>query len=942
MLSRLFKPKWQHKDPAIRLTAVAEATDPAIVFALANEDSDPRVRKAAIGRINRIDALLKLHAAPAVAGSIDHRLAELLIKHPETPYFPQFAEHLPRIADPALNTQLASRAHDPKLRRLAISLIDDQAILARCTAEDDSAEVRLSAAQRLNDEPLIRSALKQLGKKDKRTAQTLRERLDTLQIERERHARIAALVDAVTALGHDSYWQRDQGRFLTYQTEWSELERHATSAEIAAFHAASADTQQRLDRHRQTAESLAPTRDAKQDHCALVDAFAAELDKRHRISAHDADEINATLDTFQQDWLDLPILPETQEAPLANRFHAALKHCRNQVEALRRHTERGAQLERLIQQAEQLNEQVTPREQSVDRLETAWRAQPLPSDPQLATEYRDHFNRLLNQLRQRIAAQNETLQRSLAEIEHALDTIESTLASDQLGDAIELQKKVHAKLDSLVDVPVRQRQAIERRLRNAAPRIRELSGWRHWGTDRAREELIAEAEALVSADIEVPARARAVRALRERWKKLGEIDPAAARRLWERFDAACTEAYKPCQDQFHVEAEARERHREARALICFELESMAHETDWQNPDWRALDKRLHQLQNRWKSAGPVNRHDWETLLARYGNAIESVEKHLAPERNADRNRREALIQQLEEALTSGNADSQALIALARSAQSAWHPTVTGRRNDEQRLWQRFRAAQDAIYAHDRAQRDAGHAATQAIVDARTQLCEALEAQLAEPAKLASALPELKARWANSGDLPGNLATPLERRFERALKASTVALRQAQLEVASGEFRLLVEHHRALERIEQARLQGADAGEIAALDAAWHALAACTQSGWGNLVEQRYALPASDGLLEPHRLAREERLLDLEILLHLESPAAFAAQRMQRQVDRLAATLSSGAVRDHNAELQRIASEYCGIGAVAPTESATQAPRFDAIVEQIVLALARGA
>ncbi len=940
MLSRLFKPKWQHKNPAVRLAAVAEATDPAIVFALANDDADPRVRQAAIARITRVDSLLKLHATPAVDGSINARLAELLARHPETPFQPQLGERLPRIDDPALNTQLATRAHDPKLRHIAITLIDDQAVLARCAAQDDSAEIRYLAAQRLHDETLIRGALKQIGKKDKRTAQTLRERIEQLQHERDRHARIADLTRELDTLGHNQYWQRDQGRFLTFQTEWSELETHATDAEIAAFRTAREHTQHRIDQQRQAAEALAPTRVAKEDHCALVEAFASELGKRHRISLHDAVELKATLDTFQLDWLDLPILPETQEAPLANRFHAALAQCRHQIETLRRHAERGDQLEHLIQQAEQLSAQVTPHEQAVAKLEAAWQAQRPPSDPALATEYREQFNRLIHRARQRVTEQNAARQQGLAEIEQLLATIEATLAADQLGNSVELQKTVHTRLDALVDVPPRQRQAIEHRLRHLAPRLRELSGWRHWGTDRAREELIDEAQALVGAEMEVPARAKAIRDLRERWKKLGEIDPAAARRLWARFDAACTDAYQPCQAQFQLEAEARERHREARALICFELETMAHETAWENPDWRTLDKFLHQMQNRWKSAGPVNRHDWELLLTRYENAIAALEQHLEPERKADRARREALIVRLEQALEADAVEPGALVTLARDAQQAWHPTVTGRRNDEQRLWKRFRAAQDAVYERVRAHHNANSAAERQILDRRTQLCATLEALPSQPDAISGALPELKIGWANAGELPSKLAVPLERRFERALKAAAEAQQQAHRNRAAATFLRLLDHHRALERIEQAQLGGADGAEISALEAAWQTLPACDRADWQAMLERRYAQAAPSSPLADHLQRRNQLLLDLEILLHIESPATFAAQRMERQVERLAATLGAGPVRDRAGELQRLVSEYCGVGAVALMDAEAQAPRFEAIAARIVETLSR--
>lgn len=61
---RFFKPKWQHKNADIRLAAVIEEQDPEFLSHLveiAGNDSDSRIRCAAIKRLHQLENILKLY-----------------------------------------------------------------------------------------------------------------------------------------------------------------------------------------------------------------------------------------------------------------------------------------------------------------------------------------------------------------------------------------------------------------------------------------------------------------------------------------------------------------------------------------------------------------------------------------------------------------------------------------------------------------------------------------------------------------------------------------------------------------------------------------------------------------------------------------------------------------------------------------------------------------
>ncbi len=930
MLKRFIKPRWQHKDPAVRAAAVAGLDDDALLARIAREDEDPAVRHAALGAIGHLDALLQVPAERVGAQAWQAQFDRLLTREPEAL---QWSERLARAlrhhADPARLAEVAPRLGDARLRELAARRIDDPETLARLCSDDPDGAVRQAAARRLDDEALLRRCLKRLGKRDKRTSQLLRERLEALQAAREAAAARQALADELDSLGRGERWQRDQTRLQVLRGQWQAAREESPEDERARIDAALQAAETRIAEQRARQDELAPAIAAKTEQCELAETFAERLRGRLRLAPGEAEELQATLDVLRADWAALPVLPERQEAPLANRFHAALAECRRLVDELRASASRCAELERLLQRAERELGRKVVRARVMEEIETAWAAQKLPPNPALAEEYRNQFQRLRDRLQARLAQQAARREQGLAEIEGWLEQIATWLEEDRLGESDRLEARIRQRLGELPELPAERRKAIEARLREFAPRIRELRSWRHWGTDRAREELIAEAEALREQPQTPAERAKAVKALRERWKKLGRIDPAIARPLWKRFDAACNAAYQLVAEHRAAEAERRQRHLAQREAICAELEALAHDTDWSQPDWRAIDKRYHALQNRWRKAGPVDRVDWEAIHARYRAAVAALEEHLAPERERSRRAREALIAEVE-ALRDSE-DLAAALRAARAAQRAWQPTVAGRQRDEQRLWKRFRAALDAVYERDRARRDAAGRAQRARLEAMEALCAEAEQLARQPAEVPRALEALEQRWAEL-DIPrGREAEALTRRFQAAGRAARQAWQQWEARQTEAEMDQLLAQHALLTELESACLTGCDDATLARYTERWDAISRGAPARMEERFETADALPRLPAeTLAEHAARRADLLLDLEILLNVPSPPEHQAERMARQVERLNATLHGGHGGDPVEEALHLLRRYTTVGPVSAAQAAREQARLDAV------------
>ncbi len=907
MLSRFLKPKWQHKDPAVRLAGIATVEDEKTLFQIAREDTDAAVRKAAAEKLSQIDHLLEIHGDESLRTTVGQRLHQLLTEDSKARLTSALEAFLRSNADPALLQSLAREANDPRLRQVAVDCLDDTDLLIDRAANDASADVRQCAADRLEREADIRQALKKLGRKDKRVAKTLRQKLEALNQRKALLERLDQQLAALKKLGRNPHWQRDQTRLgmLENQTlEWlPQLDQVHQQTFTKALDAARA----RIDERRQASEAIQPVIEAKESQCRLVEDFCQKLEQRHRISRNESEEFNLTLDVFRADWNDLPLLEEKLEARLSNRFHAGLARARKRIDALKANTRQSKNLESCIHRAENLLKQPAPAPGQVEKLIAEWNQQKLPEDPELAEEYRSHFQRLQNSLEHRIAQQRKQTDQALEKIFGWLDTIDATLATDKLGNAETLRNQVQAELKKLPRIPARTRREIDARLQAINPRIRELTGWRHWGTNRAREELIEEAEALRDStdQIDIDKRLAAVKSLRKRWKDLGNIDPVSRQRLWKRFDAACTAAYEPCKAHFEQEAAQRQENLKKRQQICEALETLAGDTDWKAVDWRETDKRFHQLRNQWRHCGPVARRHWQTILDRFNAAVEAVDQHLDKERQRNFRQRTRLVEQLE-ALQAQD-DLQAAITEAKALQKQWQLTVTSRRGAENKLWKRFRAASDALFKRDQAHRESARAELQELIAARETFCAELEDLTLDGDITSARLDTMIDQWREFEPHYGREFKRLEERFQRAVNAAQHHLMQQTLRQQRAKLDSLFHYKQRLDQF----LQDAERERLAS---AWNETEPMDDP---QLMEKIQACretllsePADESRCERDQNHRDELLLDMEILLGIDSPEEVRKQRMERQVSRLASRMTErGGEEDSNSLMEKFI-DYC--------------------------------
>ena len=235
------------------------------------------------------------------------------------------------------------------------------------------------------------------------------------------------------------------------------------------------------------------------------------------------------------------------------------------------------------------------------------------------------------------------------------------------------------------------------------------------------------------------------------------------------------------------QAEHRERMREqtkaAREALVTEAEGLAESTSW-----KATAERYSAIVEEWKALPRSDRTLEQEMWKRLSSARSSFDKRrrahfaqLDSERKEAVARKRELIEQATKLAesTDWGATSKALKKLMED----WKRAPRASRSDEDKLWKRFKAAQDSFYSAMKAADSARDAELAPNVAAKEELLTQAEALLpVQPGKeLADAKRSLRSiqdKWDKAGDVPRAERSRLEGRLRKVEDAVRKAESQA--------------------------------------------------------------------------------------------------------------------------------------------------------------------
>ena len=479
-------------------------------------------------------------------------------------------------------------------------------------------------------------------------------------------------------------------------------------------------------------------------------------------------------------------------------------------------------------------------------------------------------------------------------LQRLLDKLEQAIEQGHLVDADAAAKQIKTEFKTTLG-GASLHGTLESRLQQLLAQLETLRGWARWGTGQARDNLIAAAGELLHGEHDVEELARVIPALREEWKRLN-AHAAAAKGQWGSFDATLEKAYQPVAAQ-RAEAAARQAEAcAAKEALCVEWESELAGIVWEQADFKTVEDRRADMQKQWRTAPQAGFRDERPLRKRFDTLLGNLDRHLETTRAAELERREQLIAAAE--ALNGQAELGRAMTEAKALQARWKQAPTSvrlKRRDEEKLWQRFRAACDSVFERREAQRAEQASQHEAQAQIRQNLLHAFAATLAgdDANRIKQALTQFRAEWMTSGataSRPGarGPVDSLETQAHDLQQQAQQRLDELHAQKYRARYELLAQKAGLVDRIEAAVL-AAEPLELVVAEAkqAWDALPPLpgkTES----LLAKRLAAASSitEAALVAGSKTRETLLLDLEIALGLPSPEAYVDVRRKHQLEQL--------------------------------------------------------
>lgn len=906
-----------HLDAAVRLDAVRRLASLAHLRAVLAADSDAGVREVALGRYRHL-----LSGVEEAGNPLAERVAEIAL-----------------VEDTRILEHLAQEGREPEARLAAIARVTSPTVLLHCVLRDPRAANRAAALARIHDRAALEQVVRRIGKKDTNVYREARERLRRLTeqegLPRRLNTQCAELCERAEGLGRLGHWSQDRALLDHLDEQWAQIEPRAEPTWHERYQAARRRFLTAYQTHRQA--------DAAQ--LAAEEARATERLARESLieeavgSADQAVEaaLAARRARLATDWGALDQgLPDSEQRALARRFEQALGVLDARLERLAAHREGLLRLEQLRRGlADQLT-MTKPLDQGRVRGELA-EARGLAKT--LAGGAESDLSELQGQLETRLRSEREDAAKHLQTLTQRVTALEEALGSGELKAAEVLYGGIQgdlerARLGGLADRAVA---ASARRLSSLSARLKELQRWRRWGANQHRTALCEAMEALREEDLPLAAVAERLHVLKADWTALDPAGGPVNRTLRNRFQRASEAVHARCRPVLDAEAAERETNRAAREAVCRQLEDFLARVDWARIDWRRVMRAERETRLAWASIGSGDARQRRGLDGRFHRAIKELDDRLEGERARNQALKRGLIERMRGLAEA--TDLEAAIAEAKALQRQWHTTVPARQRDENRLWQEFRGACDAVFERRAALHQAHRAELEDHLRTREALCEeaeSLSAEAQDPHGLAGAIQDLELRWrdAESLPVPRQGAGPSSRRWHRAREQLRGRLQALQASERRARLDLLARMAALCESVERPLL-GQEGPEIdpAAVKQAWAGLpslpSAELQEAMGARLDR--ALEAADRpdalvelrtALEANQGRRRRLALELEVAAGLESPPELRHERLKLQVGRLAERMTEGEA-DRLKEVPELLVDWYRAGP-APTDLALEA------------------
>ena len=294
---------------------------------------------------------------------------------------------------------------------------------------------------------------------------------------------------------------------------------------------------------------------------------------------------------------------------------------------------------------------------------------------------------------------------------------------------------------------------------------------------QAKLAVIEDLKALVEASEDLNQTFPRFREIQNRWRAIGPVPQAKVKDLYDTYQHYVEKFY----DYVKINKEFRDldfkKNLEAKENLCEKAENLAEQEDVVGA-FRTLQK----LHEQWKELGPVSKEFRESVWERFRAATAVInKKHQAFFESQKGNQKEnleaktALCEKVEAIAQSEVKDSTDWNALTKdieNIQKEWKKIGFASKKDNQKVYDRFRAACDEFFAKKREFYSDFKNQMQDNLTKKLELCEKAEALKDNDdwKKTSEAFIELQKQWKEIGPVSRKKSEQVWKRFRAACDA----------------------------------------------------------------------------------------------------------------------------------------------------------------------------
>ncbi len=797
IFERLFKAKHLHSDPNIRIQAIEnlsidKASDKQALHELAFNDSDSRVSLAALDKLNSFPLWLKASETaenPRIKKrAYDKVLAE--VNNPDSSMITagEFEAFVAESTNTNLLEELLSsnrRLQENDALALAcllkIGKVNTTRLYFREHANQAQQLVIVNRTDDINElakllkfsqfDPVVNAAENRIQDLREKEAKPIKLKQDaTLVI-----SKMLALKDQSDYEYIYEHRQDLSAQFDVLKKSFSILDEESALILAEKYLRVNESLEKRLaalkgewqsaNELKQTTNALAEIENRFKQVKQQIDAILASIDDPSLLAQSKL--LSNALEDIASDVEDARNRPQT----LAHKRHIKLllqniEQYRAFLIALPEAKENKLKAMALLSELEALSGELSTEELSdgVNALKKQWKALlddvglPLPESVLSAWKSAEKKHRAaLNSAFEEIKQQEKKTVGKLL-------TVQRMIRQGSFKPAISTFRHAKAQFEALPEKAQRAQQKLFDELLEKVTELQELQAFI---AAPRKPALLEEANKLANDKTieDLTERAKQVKVLRSDWNGLGKLGTDEDDELNKRFDEALEQAFAPCREHYAEQEKLRAHNAQVAQQLIEELHALREQDNV-----ASLGRALSAVNKKWREVGVLEHEHRKQLQKDYYAAQKPIQVKLDQYYAENAEQKQQLVARAER--LSESEDLSQAVEQAKQYQQQWKGLGFAGKNNDDKLWKAFRAANDKVFAKLSEKRDeqAGEisALQKQIVDILQPLNDAIDSAL-DSASLSDIAEEAKTAKQFISQLPTKLAKTEEQKVDRFLE-----------------------------------------------------------------------------------------------------------------------------------------------------------------------------